>query len=71
MAREYTGLMGIYWASGNILDQCGNTGLVSYPLNELIKLTQSIIIIIATWHSDVVVFTNGEEMFHLLHKLNL
>ena len=33
---------------------------------------QLIIIIIATWHSDVVVFTlYGEEMFHLLHKLNL
>lgn len=67
---------GIYWASENILDQCGihwDSGGLSFGVKSIkwINLMQLIIIIIATWHSDVAVFTHGEEMLHLLRKLNL
>lgn len=83
MAREHIGPMGIYWASENILDQWKYIGPVEIhwtseglrfsvkSIKWIIKLLQLIIINIATWHLDVVIFTHGEEMFHLVCKLNL
>ena len=74
---------GIYWANGNILGQWKYIGPVEIhwaseglrfsvkSIKWIIKLLQLIIINIATWHLDVVIFTHGEEMFHLVCKLNL
>ena len=73
MAREYIGPMGIYWTTENILEIHWDSRGLRFGVKsiKLINLMQLRIIIIAIWHSDVVVFTHGEEMFQLLHKLNL